>query len=161
MVWRDSMSISPDCSAWKRVLMFVRTKSTFSGSPKTAEATARQTSTSKPCIWPLASAVAKPGVLIETPQISLPRALTVSRVVAALAVNAVRPTAMPAAVAQSCRILFFIIPLPMTSTISASAGHAILFACLLPHRPAPGVNPQRHQLHTIVGYKWQHYCIQY
>ena len=52
VVVRDSMSTSPDWSCGKRVLAVLVMNLTDLGSPKIPAATARQTSTSKPCHSP-------------------------------------------------------------------------------------------------------------
>ena len=89
------MSISPEANAVKRVLPVVGTNSIASESLRTAAATARHTATSKPCHTPFASGSAKPGTPVETPQFSLPRALTSSSV-PAKAAPAVRPATVTA-----------------------------------------------------------------
>src|ERR1700743_2586035 len=79
------MSTSPDCSAVKRCCDVVGTYLTFSESPKIAAAVARQTSTSRPLHLPLSSCWAKPATPVLMPQIRLPRALTASRSLPAMA----------------------------------------------------------------------------
>ena len=91
VVFRASMSISPDASDVKRVLPVVGTNSTAVGSPSTAAATARHTATSKPCQTPSASGSANPGTPVVTPQLSVPRSCT-SASVCADAPAAERPT---------------------------------------------------------------------
>jgi hypothetical protein len=59
--FRERTSISPEASAVKRVSPVVGVNSTFEGSLRIAAASARQTATSKPSHWPLASGAAKPA----------------------------------------------------------------------------------------------------
>src|SRR5262249_23052320 len=100
VVVRERTSTSPDCSAVKRSLAVSGLKETFLGSLKIAAATPRQKSTSRPDQLPLSSGNAKPGVPVPTPQLSMPRFLTVVSVsVCALAKPAV--TSSPAAPARA------------------------------------------------------------
>ena len=98
VVVRESTSTSPDCSAVKRSLAVSGLKETFEASPNTAAATARQKSTSRPDQLPLSSGKAKPGVPVPTPQLIMPRPLTVASVLAcALAAPAATDRAAAAA----------------------------------------------------------------
>ena len=85
VVLRDSMSISPDCSAVKRCCAVSGTYFTFSGSLRIAAATALQMSTSRPVHLPWLSAWEKPARPVFTPQTSCPRCLMASRVLPAYA----------------------------------------------------------------------------
>src|SRR5471030_1321557 len=85
VVLRERMSISPDCNAVKRSLAFNWLNLTLVASPKTAAATARQTSASIPRILPLASGTEKPGRPSLTPHCTKPFFCTASRVAPAWA----------------------------------------------------------------------------
>src|SRR5690606_30146142 len=85
VVLRDSTSISPDCSAVKRSLAVSGLNLALSASRTTAAATARQTSTSIPLYWPLASVYEKPGKPSLTPHCTKPLLFTASRVAPACA----------------------------------------------------------------------------
>jgi hypothetical protein len=61
VVLRDSTSMSPDCSAVKRLAAVSGTNLTLVGSLKIAAAMARQNSTSKPVQLPCAVGHTKPG----------------------------------------------------------------------------------------------------
>src|SRR5215467_3760196 len=113
VVVRESTSTSPDCNAVKRSLAVSGLNETFFGSLNTTAATARQKSTSRPVQLPLSSVKAKPGVPVPTPQLSMPRFLTVVSVsVWALAKPAV--TKSPAAPARTTlRIGFIWYALPL------------------------------------------------
>jgi len=80
VVFRDSMSISAERSAVKRVLPVRFLYLSLLASPNTAAATARHTSTSKPFHTPLSSGAAKPTRPVLMPQIRWPRWRTSSRV---------------------------------------------------------------------------------
>src|SRR3954471_19028101 len=75
VVLRASRSTSPDCSAVKRSLAVSATNLTLAGSLKTAAATARQKSTSRPVQLPCASGRPKPPSVPLPPQLSIPRDL--------------------------------------------------------------------------------------
>src|SRR5580704_14677613 len=79
---RESTSILPPLSASKRSNAESGTKVTFLGSSKTAAAKARQKSTSNPDQFPCASRSENPGNPWLTPQLKVPRCLTVSSVAA-------------------------------------------------------------------------------
>ena len=102
-MFRASISISPEAKEVNRVLPVVGTNSIASESFKTAAATARHTAMSKPCHTPFASGCAKPGTPVLTPQFSLPRALTSSRVPADT-----MPAARPATANAPKNMVFFI-----------------------------------------------------
>src|SRR3954454_3824689 len=76
VVLRASTSTSPDCSAVKRSFAVSATNLTLAGSLKTAAATARQKSTSRPVQLPCASGRPKPPSVPLPPQLSIPRDLT-------------------------------------------------------------------------------------
>ncbi|CAC5344308.1 hypothetical protein PLAN_40723 [Planktothrix rubescens CCAP 1459/22] len=79
MVFRESISTSPDFKASNRSVESKFRYSTAFGSPKTAAATALQISTSRPEYWPLSFTKLNPGILPSTPQMSFPLCLTISR----------------------------------------------------------------------------------
>src|SRR5262245_14433010 len=80
VVLRDSTSIRSPCSADNRSVVLSGTNCTFLGSLKIAAAIARQKSTSKPFQFPCASLVENPINSGLTPQLTVPRAFTLSRV---------------------------------------------------------------------------------
>src|SRR5215475_10436221 len=79
---RDSTSMSPDCSAAKRLEASSGVNVTLLGSPKIAAAIALQISTSSPVHLFLSPRLEKPSNPCPTPQLSVPRALTAVRVCA-------------------------------------------------------------------------------
>ena len=80
VVLRMSTSISPVWSAGARCGAFSGRNSTSVGSPRTAAATARQKSASKPLLSPVPSSrTLKPGRSPLTPQMSCPRSMTRAR----------------------------------------------------------------------------------
>src|SRR5215475_2891979 len=79
---RDSTSMSPDCSAAKRLEASSGVNVTLLGSPKIAAAIALQISTSSPVQLFLSPWLEKPNNPWPTPQLSVPRALTAVRVCA-------------------------------------------------------------------------------
>ena len=76
VVLRDIRSTSPDCIVGPRSAAVVGRNSTALALPRTAAATARQRSMSKPTVLPAASTAPKPGRLLLLAQISWPRSLT-------------------------------------------------------------------------------------
>ena len=88
--------MSPDCSTAKRLSVEVWMKVTLEASPNTAAAMLRQYSMSMPCSTPWASGAPEPGVSFSVPQRSVPRARTVSRVVAWAAGRAAAPASRAA-----------------------------------------------------------------
>src|SRR6185312_2892479 len=104
VVLRDSTSISPDCNAVKRSLADSGTNLTLVGSLKIAAATARQISTSIPVQLPLSSGDEKPGNPWLTPQVSIPRSLTVLSV-CAVADCAEKPVAKARARTRDTRFM--------------------------------------------------------
>src|SRR5215831_9214149 len=95
---RDSTSMSPDCSAAKRLEASSGVNVTLLGSPKIAAAIALQISTSSPVQLFLSPWLEKPSNPCPTPQLSVPRALTAVRVCARTvglpATSAARSTAV-------------------------------------------------------------------
>ena len=113
VVLRDRISTSPELRAVKRCFAESGEYLTFSASPKTAAATARQRSTSRPVHLPLSSAFEKPGRPCETPHWTNPFALTASSVVAALAdATAPNPIAAPQ-MADKIENFFIVSPLKL------------------------------------------------
>src|SRR5476649_520309 len=95
------MSTSPDCRAVKRCCDVSGTYFTFSASPKSAAAVARQTSMSRPLHLPWPSTRPKPAMPPPgTPQIRAPRALMVSRSLPAMAWPETNAAAKPMAPAN-------------------------------------------------------------
>ena len=80
VVFLDRTSISPDVSAVNLSLALKGKYFTFSESPRTAAATALQTSTSIPVQFPDASAFENPGRPCETPHLTKPAFLVLSKV---------------------------------------------------------------------------------
>src|SRR6218665_1101728 len=99
VVLRVRMSTSPACSAAKRCCELSGTNSAFLGSPSTAAAIARQVSTSRPDQLPCVSGAEKPATPLVTPHLTVPRALTASRVLPAWAGAPDRAVASNAAAA--------------------------------------------------------------
>ena len=106
VVLRDSMSISAERSAVKRVLPVRFLYLSLLASPNTAAATARHTSTSKPFHTPLSSGAAKPTRPVLIPQIKCPRLRTSSRVPADA--NDAASSTMAARPTENARIELFI-----------------------------------------------------
>ncbi len=74
VVFLESRSISPDCSAIKRSLLVNGTNFTLLASPKVAAATARHISTSSPFHLPAESVDENPTKPVDTPQFKVPLA---------------------------------------------------------------------------------------
>src|SRR5262249_35155154 len=99
VVLRARRSTSPDCNPVKRSLAVKATNFTLVGSSKSAAATARQKSTSKPVQLPCASGWPNPANPGFEPQLSTPLLFTVVRVWAPAA-----PAAMQNAAAQTTAV---------------------------------------------------------
>ena len=72
VVFLDKISISPEVKAVNLSLALNGVYLTLLASPKTAAATALQTSTSTPVQFPDASALEKPGRPCDTPHLTKP-----------------------------------------------------------------------------------------
>ncbi|CAH1701960.1 hypothetical protein BOSEA1005_21659 [Hyphomicrobiales bacterium] len=117
---RTSTSTSPDWSAVKRSLAESGMNFTLFGSLKTAAATARQSSTSRPFQLPWASGTPKPARPVLEPQFRVPRCLTCASV--AWAEAAVAEIARPRPAARAAATNFFIDTLPVKTMFPARAG---------------------------------------
>src|SRR5215210_6381351 len=101
VVLRASTSTSPDCSAVNRSFAVSATNFTLVGSLKTAAASARQKSTSRPVQLPCASGRPKPPSVPLAPQLTIPRDLIALRDWADAAVAAQATAAATASVVRA------------------------------------------------------------
>ena len=108
----ESTSISPACNAVNLSFALKGVYFTLLASPKTAAATALQTSTSIPVHFPLSSALEKPGRPCETPHFTKPCFFVASTVLAFFppSPHEVRIKAKTE-ILQIVLIKFFIVPL--------------------------------------------------
>src|SRR5690606_28879214 len=118
-----SMSISPDCSAVKRCGGFKGTNFTLEASPNTAAATARQTSTSRPCHSPLLSVPEKPGAEVFTPHTTWSLVLTESSTLPACAAPPAA-TAMPRKAVERREVVFILVALFIMVAVVGQKAHS-------------------------------------
>src|SRR5262245_11966492 len=133
---RDRTSTSPNWSAVKRCCELSGTHFTLFASPRTAAATARQKSTSKPFQLPWLSAAENPGAEVLTPHTSCPRCLTASRVFPA---SAVVTAHKPVRAAANAAIAFLLMLVSSSGRICWSVGQRLAARSILEELPQVAV----------------------